>query len=60
MHGDTSRNSQPNTIEIKTIKADYVHPLRNKAKLEAGFKLSFVKTDNDARFDSLRVYQLGI
>ncbi|SFO56354.1 Outer membrane receptor proteins, mostly Fe transport [Chitinophaga sp. YR627] len=54
MRGDTSRNSQPNSIDIKTIKADYVHPLRNQAKLEAGFKLSFVKTDNDAKFDSLR------
>lgn len=54
MHGDTSRNSQPSTIDIKTIKADYIHPLGNKARLEAGFKLSFVKTDNDARFDSLR------
>jgi outer membrane receptor protein involved in Fe transport len=54
MHGDTSRNSQPNTIDIKTFKADYVHPLRNQAKLEAGVKFSFVKTDNDARFDSLR------
>ncbi|PWV49015.1 outer membrane beta-barrel family protein [Chitinophaga sp. S165] len=53
-HGDTSRNNQPSTIDIKTIKADYVHPLRNQAKFEAGFKLSFVKTDNDARFDSLR------
>lgn len=55
MHGDTSRNNQPSTIDIKTIKADYVHPLRNQAKFEAGFKLSFVKTDNDARFDSLRI-----
>ncbi|MBW8684846.1 outer membrane beta-barrel family protein [Chitinophaga rhizophila] len=54
MRGDTSRNSQPNSIDIKTIKADYVHPMRNQAKLEAGFKLSFVKTDNDAKFDSLR------
>lgn len=53
-NGDTSRNNQPSTINIKTIKADYVHPLRNQAKFEAGFKLSFVKTDNDAKFDSLR------
>lgn len=54
MHGDTSRNNQPSTIDIKTIKADYIHPLPRQAKFEAGFKLSFVKTDNDARFDSLR------
>jgi len=54
MHGDTSRNNQPSTIDIKTAKADYVHPLPHQAKLEAGVKLSFVKTDNDVRFDSLR------
>ncbi|MCF6404730.1 TonB-dependent receptor family protein [Chitinophaga filiformis] len=53
-HGDTSRNDQPSTIDIKTIKADYVHPLPHQAKFEAGFKLSFVKTDNNAKFDSLR------
>jgi len=55
MHGDTTRNSQPNTIDIKTFKADYVHPLPKQAKLEAGVKLSFVETENDAKFDSLRV-----
>lgn len=53
-HGDTSRNLTPSEIDIKTIKVDYTHPLKNQAKLEAGFKLSFVGTDNNARFDSLR------
>lgn len=51
---DTSRNNQPSRIEIKTAKLDYVHPLKNQAKLEAGVKMSFVTTDNNARFDSLR------
>lgn len=51
---DTSRNNQPSSIDIKTAKMDYVHPLKNQAKFEAGLKVSFVKTDNDARFDSLR------
>ncbi|QJB32746.1 TonB-dependent receptor [Chitinophaga oryzae] len=51
---DTSRNNQPSRIEIKTAKIDYVHPLKGAAKLEAGLKTSFVTTDNDARFDSLR------
>ncbi|WP_212005820.1 outer membrane beta-barrel family protein [Chitinophaga sp. HK235] len=54
LSSDTSRNIQPSTIEIKTAKIDYVHPLKGQAKLEAGVKLSFVTTDNDARFDSLR------
>lgn len=51
---DTVRNNQPSSIDIKTAKIDYVHPLKNQAKLEAGVKVSFVTTDNDARFDSLR------
>lgn len=51
---DTSRNNQPSSIEIKTAKIDYVHPLKNQGKLEAGVKVSFVTTDNDARFDSLK------
>jgi len=54
MHGDTSRSYQPSDIDIKTIKVDYVHPLKNMAKFEAGIKMSFVETDNNARFDSLR------
>lgn len=54
MRGDTSRSAQPSSIDIKTVKVDYVHPLKNQAKFEAGLKLSFVETDNDARFDSLR------
>jgi outer membrane receptor protein involved in Fe transport len=54
MHGDTSRSLQPSNIDIKTIKIDYVNPLKHEAKFEAGLKFSFVKTDNNARFDSLR------
>ncbi|UYQ94270.1 TonB-dependent receptor family protein [Chitinophaga horti] len=57
MHGDTVRSQQPSRIEIRTAKADYVHPLKNGAKLEAGFKVSFVKSDNNARFDSLKLQQ---
>ncbi|NML40913.1 TonB-dependent receptor [Chitinophaga sp. G-6-1-13] len=54
LNSDTSRNGQPSSIEIKSAKIDYVHPLKGQAKLEAGAKVSFVTTDNDARFDSLR------
>jgi outer membrane receptor protein involved in Fe transport len=54
MHGDTSRSNQPSDIDIKTVKIDYVNPLKHDAKFEAGLKFSFVKTDNNARFDSLR------
>lgn len=37
-------------INIRSLKADYVNPLKNKGRLEAGFKLSYVTTDNDVRF----------
>jgi hypothetical protein len=35
---------------IKSVKADYTHPLRNKLKLEAGLKTSFVTADNEPTF----------
>lgn len=41
----------PSIVDIKSIKADYVHPLGNGAKLEIGMKSSHVTTDNDVRFD---------
>lgn len=37
-------------LDIKSIKADYVHPLKNKAKLETGLKSSFVRADNDLKY----------
>ncbi|SKC09436.1 outer membrane beta-barrel family protein [Dyadobacter psychrophilus] len=40
----------PAGIDIYTAKADYVHPLKNKARLEAGFKSSIVDNDNVNRF----------
>lgn len=52
---DTSRSNQPSTIDIKTAKIDYIQPLKNQAKLEVGAKVSFVTSDNNARFDSLRM-----
>lgn len=52
--GDTTRSFQPSQIDIKTAKVDYTLPMKNNVKLEAGIKLSYVKTDNDARYDSLR------
>ncbi|MCK7553885.1 TonB-dependent receptor [Chitinophaga sedimenti] len=56
LHGDTVRSLQPSRIDIRTAKADYIHPLKNNAKIEAGMKVSFVKSDNDARFDSLKAH----
>jgi hypothetical protein len=41
---------QEGKLILKTVKVDYVHPLKNKSKLEAGGKISFVSSDNDAKF----------
>ena len=41
---------QDGILRLATAKADYVHPLKNKARFEAGFKTSLVHADNDARF----------
>jgi len=48
------RGRQPATINIYSIKADYEHPLKGNARFEAGFKSSYVQTDNNALYDSLR------
>ncbi|MGB8191335.1 MAG: outer membrane beta-barrel protein [Chitinophagaceae bacterium] len=41
---------QEGKLTLKTAKADYVNPLGNGAKFEAGLKTSFVSSDNDAKF----------
>jgi iron complex outermembrane recepter protein len=41
---------QDGKLKLFTIKSDYVNPLRKNAKFEAGYKLSFVSADNDAKF----------
>lgn len=40
----------PSDISIYAIKADYTHPLKGKAKMETGFKSSYVNTDNKASY----------
>ncbi len=60
---DTLLGSLPQYIKIYTAKADYAQPLKNNAKFEAGIKTSFVKTDNNAIYDSVnngvRVRDIG-
>jgi hypothetical protein len=41
---------QDGQLTFKTAKVDYVNPLGKTAKWEAGFKTSFVSSDNDAKF----------
>lgn len=47
---DTLSGILPQNIFIYSAKADYVHPLKNGDKFEAGVKSSYVKTDNDAGY----------
>ena len=50
---DTLFGKLPQDIKIYTAKVDYLKPLKKGAKFEAGLKTSFVRTDNDAKYDSL-------
>ncbi len=50
---DTLLGNLPQVISIYSAKADYTWPLKKGAKLEMGLKSSYVKTDNNARYDSL-------
>lgn len=50
---DTLLGSLPQNIKIWSFKTDYVHPLKNGAKFEAGLKSSIVTTDNNAIYNSL-------
>jgi hypothetical protein len=60
---DTLLGSLPQDINIYSAKMDYTHPLKNGAKFEAGVKTSFVKTDNNAIYDSVnygvKVHDIG-
>lgn len=49
-HTDYLKTDQFGNLNIKSIKADYIHPIGKTDKLEAGFKSSIVTTDNDIRF----------
>jgi hypothetical protein len=56
--GDQNTNDQflyllPATSRIYTLKGDYVHPLKHKAKLEAGFKSSVVDNSIVANYYAL-------
>lgn len=49
---DTLLGNLPQNIKIYSGKVDYTHPLKRGARFDAGLKSSFVKTDNDAQYDS--------
>jgi hypothetical protein len=40
----------PGVIDIFSARADYVHPLKNNIRFDAGFKTSFVQNDNEVLY----------
>ena len=50
---DTLLGNLPQDITIYSAKLDYLKPLKQGARFEAGLKTSFVKTDANAGYDSL-------
>jgi iron complex outermembrane receptor protein len=51
---DTLMGSLPQNITIYSGKVDYTLPLKNDTRFEAGLKTSFVRTDNNANYDSIQ------
>jgi len=51
---DTLMGNLPQDITIFSGKMDYSKPLKKGAKFEAGIKSSYVKTDNNASYDSVQ------
>ncbi len=49
----TRRGMTPSSTSIFVAKADYVYRVREKLSFEAGWKSSFVKSDNDVRYDTI-------
>ena len=46
------RSSNASDINIWAFKTDYSHPINDKTSIEAGFKSSFVTTDNGVEFEN--------
>jgi hypothetical protein len=51
---DTLQGRLPQNINVYSGRIDYLHPLKNNARFEAGLKSSIVKTDNNASYDSIQ------
>ncbi len=51
---DLLMGNLPQDITIYSGKVDYTLPLKKGAKFEAGIKSSYVKTDNNASYDSIK------
>jgi outer membrane receptor protein involved in Fe transport len=54
LKADTLIGSLPQTIKLYSGRVDYLHPINKNSRFEAGIKSSIVRTDNDARYDSIQ------
>lgn len=50
--GQIYRNVAPSDIDIKAIKVDYTLPIHKNLKLDAGFKIADVKSDNNYIYEN--------
>ncbi|MET0391810.1 MAG: TonB-dependent receptor [Chitinophagaceae bacterium] len=55
---DTLTGVLPQEIDVYSARVDYLHPLKKEARFEAGIKTSVVRTDNNARYDSIQYGQV--
>lgn len=51
---DTLTGLLPQEIDVYSARVDYLHPLGKDSRFEAGVKSSVVRTDNNARYDSIQ------
>jgi hypothetical protein len=51
---DTLLGSLPQNINIYSGRLDYTHPMKKGMRIDFGLKSSFVKTDNNAGYDSIQ------
>jgi outer membrane receptor protein involved in Fe transport len=47
----TLRGDIPGIINIYSLKSDYTHPMKKDMRFDAGFKTSYVKSDNKVVYD---------
>ncbi|HEY1017501.1 MAG TPA: TonB-dependent receptor [Sediminibacterium sp.] len=50
---ETLRGNIPSDINIYSAKIDFTHPMKQGSRFEAGWKSSYVETDNDAQYANL-------
>ncbi len=47
----TLQGDIPSVINIYSTKADFTHPMKKDMRFDAGFKISYVKSDNEVKYE---------